>query len=1344
MANISTSSLLKMSLRAVQEGELEARITSLWEALKGGLGADEERVFSILRRITGQNQWWIVEKGYAAKYGGDLRAHLSEELSPADLETAWEILGRSDVQRGTQVNPRDYLERYVERAWTRAVSRTVLLDALATDPVVQQLLEAGGPEGRALAALVPKLRSEPDKEVTPTEWLFAFRKAVNNVAAAAPSASAAAASDAAPAVPSQLDSSSPQLTAGNRASVRIDAPLSPPEALEKNLFGRGGGEELPTVLSASRSSAKVHSAPDASPSLPPSVHGGGDASAGAEDFDRSMAALSTASTGHRLQQRRAAEAAEAELLDATAMGATSRIDGASRVLGTTTGLLGAGATEASTSRAVVASPSEPLSSPTSLHPDAASASAAPPALPEAALMELVRDIESQVDEARTGVALIAGMRAEAGVGDVAAALAALHDEHGAAQTALRDGDADVRALRQCADEEGRLRGEAEARAATLDAEAAALRRALHDREGAQARLAEQLREQKEDAQDMREREEALHVHARMAEVAKAEAVEAAAEAARRSDEREAELNTGWAARLAEEVARCGTAQLRNAEGYVRVELEGSMLRILNLHYIDYAHALAERRLAEELQGERARAAADRAEAEVRLREKEQAAAEQARTAEAALRSQHRELEARTREQLAAAQEEARTAEAAQRAAQQEAAGRLRERERAAQEEAQAAEAALRTAQQEGSARLAAQQAAAVSEHAALVQEEGDKRRRLEDAHAARMAQREHEAAERVMQAEREKEESVRRAEAEMEKRVNDVERAGAERERRKEAEAERRYKALDEAASARAGRKAEELEKERTRAVRFEEESAQLAARVRALEEEKEALASTAEHGELGLRQALSTAEQLRAEGEAKAERLAGDLREERVKALQREEEAAAAAARQRALEATGGEAEEKASRLARELSTLAEAGKAAEQARETETQKLREECERLRKASEEAEATGLSEHEKAVLLAQIRELEKQVEQNVDVNLLYEKDDHITALQAAIERQAMELALLKRQLLDVHGSAHMRRSVQDIERAQESDRDVIEKQEARGRRYLERYWRRIEMPFGAEGSLQIKVRGPSKQDPEPAVVISELVKDGAAARAGLEPGNLITKVRNPMGTWPIVTRSDFLLAIGPRGHAFEGVELTIWVVSDEKFIKEWKQKLLEYVKSEDRWKQSGSWYGKMKKKEYVFVGILLFRTSLTNTPTQEGSGRQGLQRHQTEDQADARARVPRPDGPHERRCEAQPCEAHPRPRCHQVRRTLLPRQRICDAVEPRHVAHPRARRVRPVQHRGQPRDGPEHAGGADREQDRGAPGLRRAAARSDERGLCPRRHGGPGWSRLQRAHHLLP
>ena len=251
----------------------------------------------------------------------------------------------------------------------------------------------------------------------------------------------------------------------------------------------------------------------------------------------------------------------------------------------------------------------------------------------------------------------------------------------------------------------------------------------------------------------------------------------------------------------------------------------------------------------------------------------------------------------------------------------------------------------------------------------------------------------------------------------------------------------------------------------------------------------------------------------------------------------------------------------------------------------ESEIQKQQNENKSLAEKLRDCQDDDKSQIMKAKLERELKQAQEQLDSNIEkLRDSDGKDNKIKQLLQTIEKQARELELLRKQLRQVYGAAHAERSLHDLVRAQEDDRETIERQQVKGKKYLERYWRRIEMPFGAEGSLQIKVKGPSKTDPEPAVVISEVVPGGAADKAGVTAGGLIIRVRNPIGNWSVITRSDFLQTIGPRGHVFENVELSLFVIHDEKFIAEWRKRLLEYVKQEDRQKSSGSWIGRMRGK----------------------------------------------------------------------------------------------------------------------------------------------------------------
>eukprot|EP01065_Artemidia_motanka_P024697 TRINITY_DN29598_c0_g1_i1.p1 TRINITY_DN29598_c0_g1~~TRINITY_DN29598_c0_g1_i1.p1 ORF type:complete len:748 (+),score=231.35 TRINITY_DN29598_c0_g1_i1:38-2245(+) len=129
-------------------------------------------------------------------------------------------------------------------------------------------------------------------------------------------------------------------------------------------------------------------------------------------------------------------------------------------------------------------------------------------------------------------------------------------------------------------------------------------------------------------------------------------------------------------------------------------------------------------------------------------------------------------------------------------------------------------------------------------------------------------------------------------------------------------------------------------------------------------------------------------------------------------------------------------------------------------------------------------------------------------------------------------------------------------------------RDAVQRDEARARRRLTRFHRRVAVPFGTEGSLQTAVRG-SGDGP---VVLCRVGEEASAA--GLRPGDLVVRVTTPCGSFPIATCSDYLRAIGPRAHAFEGVGVCVSVVRDEAAIRDWVRELRAWSGAQEH--RSGS------------------------------------------------------------------------------------------------------------------------------------------------------------------------
>eukprot|EP01062_Namystynia_karyoxenos_P038797 TRINITY_DN28196_c0_g1_i1.p1 TRINITY_DN28196_c0_g1~~TRINITY_DN28196_c0_g1_i1.p1 ORF type:complete len:717 (+),score=182.88 TRINITY_DN28196_c0_g1_i1:126-2153(+) len=125
-----------------------------------------------------------------------------------------------------------------------------------------------------------------------------------------------------------------------------------------------------------------------------------------------------------------------------------------------------------------------------------------------------------------------------------------------------------------------------------------------------------------------------------------------------------------------------------------------------------------------------------------------------------------------------------------------------------------------------------------------------------------------------------------------------------------------------------------------------------------------------------------------------------------------------------------------------------------------------------------------------------------------------------------------------------------------------SGRAAVAEAEAQARRRLARVHRRSAIPFGKEGCLSVAVRGPTRTDPEPPVVLCRVCPD--AHQAGLRAGDLVVRVGTPCGEFPVSTRGDFLRAIGPRARVFEGVEVSLWVLRDPGFAADWRQRLRDW------------------------------------------------------------------------------------------------------------------------------------------------------------------------------------
>eukprot|EP01062_Namystynia_karyoxenos_P025372 TRINITY_DN19982_c0_g1_i1.p1 TRINITY_DN19982_c0_g1~~TRINITY_DN19982_c0_g1_i1.p1 ORF type:complete len:887 (+),score=231.57 TRINITY_DN19982_c0_g1_i1:92-2662(+) len=88
------------------------------------------------------------------------------------------------------------------------------------------------------------------------------------------------------------------------------------------------------------------------------------------------------------------------------------------------------------------------------------------------------------------------------------------------------------------------------------------------------------------------------------------------------------------------------------------------------------------------------------------------------------------------------------------------------------------------------------------------------------------------------------------------------------------------------------------------------------------------------------------------------------------------------------------------------------------------------------------------------------------------------------------------------------------------------------------------------VPFGSVGSLHLRVTQ--------ELQVAEIMPGGAADTAGIQAGDVIVRVDNPVGEHPIATRHDFQKAVGPQGHVFEGTEITLHVLRGTEAIRKWK------------------------------------------------------------------------------------------------------------------------------------------------------------------------------------------
>ena len=1034
--------------------------------------------------------WWVIERGYTARYGSpELGVTLQEELSAAGLLDVTEALAAKNVALSTQTHaPDTYVETYVERAFGREVPRKQLLASLQNDHVVQKILHHNNtPNSRALQTLLPRLHSEPDRDVSPHDWSVAVRKITE------------------------------EGFEENQETVEPD-----------DLFARAMEMER---IEAEKEAEKARS--------------GNEVKASDRPLPVSPAFLSS-SRGRSFDGGAAAAAEDAELI------------------------------------------------------------------------ELVRDIEAQVDSARDGLSHIAGQRSTESARTVVNELSSLRDSHEASQQRLHQKTLECERLQEAHSQlEGRL---TQAKQATenLEREVDTLQDGLRGRKFENETAQRQMESLKTETQEAKEREAALKVHARMAEERCNEVTNETETLKQELKQRERELDAECHLKTAEALHHNALTHIQQTETYVRAELSESLLHLLSVlcRGGQQRTRLAEtlhntQRSLDETKEEKVQLERRNEEDHYTKREMEQEAQQREARHEQEKQEIQRqaEVEQQKLERKLQAEHAAHAAEVALEN-ETEVAGlksALHSAEVDLEKAADESRRELQLAKEEGAAQLKQverEHAEQQKQHQADLQTGASKtidevqrsaEERIAEAEAT-ARQTEAESRQQAEEAKAEADRVIKETRQEMDNLlatlehkdkladVQDEQRRQEEEQRAEDAVAQLQQKEAEwqEDIAAKEEEFSKTLAEERAQAKeetrQMAEENASLRSAVRALKGEKEDVVTQLLEGETRLREELRNSQDQAREEQERSRQLQQDLHTEANKSQQRER---SAAQMRQHLEDTKREEETRLKDLSKKVERMQADTRAAEQSHANERARIERDCERWRKA---AEANENSDNERGLMITQIRELEKQLAGSIDRKVLVDRDAEIAHLSGLIDKQNVELSLLRQQLRDVHGSAHLQRSRQDIQRQQEHDRDVLERQEVRARMYLERYWRRIETPFGAEGSLQIKVKGPSKLDPEPAVVISEVVKGGVASRAGLLPGHLIIRVRNPVGTWPIFTRGDFLHAIGPRGHAFVGVELSLFVVEDEKFIAEWRKKLFEHVKAEDRMKTTGSWYGKMKTK----------------------------------------------------------------------------------------------------------------------------------------------------------------
>eukprot|EP01062_Namystynia_karyoxenos_P027259 TRINITY_DN2097_c1_g4_i1.p1 TRINITY_DN2097_c1_g4~~TRINITY_DN2097_c1_g4_i1.p1 ORF type:complete len:1807 (+),score=500.85 TRINITY_DN2097_c1_g4_i1:70-5421(+) len=168
-----------------------------------------------------------------------------------------------------------------------------------------------------------------------------------------------------------------------------------------------------------------------------------------------------------------------------------------------------------------------------------------------------------------------------------------------------------------------------------------------------------------------------------------------------------------------------------------------------------------------------------------------------------------------------------------------------------------------------------------------------------------------------------------------------------------------------------------------------------------------------------------------------------------------------------------------------------------------------------------------------------------------------ERDEALQQLAAAqegAERMRVEGEDMRMQIIGLQDDVARLKPAQklpawlacQVEEEERAARPLVQSEEARGLRFLQRWLRQKEKPFGKTGSLGLAANRGSSFDGQ-FVVIGKVSKGGPAEKAGLMVGDRVYKVATPRGLFPIPSVQAFMEHTGPAGHCFEGVSVTFFV-----------------------------------------------------------------------------------------------------------------------------------------------------------------------------------------------------